>query len=275
MNKNYSRHALSAFILLLAIVACALPGQTIQPAPVTNPNAVETAVAGTALAAEKQTQQANLVPPTATIAPTITMTPAPKISSAGTSLLNLADGSTQFTDHVAGMQVVFPPGWLLVRVGELEYYAAWERQESTNRHFRDIFTDMQDLDPKAFRVHALDIRPEHMANDDIPLVVVVFVEGDTKTLDEIKKIEIEDHPPLTAYKLLSSNSFETSQGIQALSTEIQWQSAEENRLGYRKRVIFKVPGGSMGIDLLIFEDEKEIMRPEFEQLINTVVLFTP
>ena len=135
---------------------------------------------------------------------------------------------------------------------------------------------MQDLDPKAFRVHALDIRPEHMANDDIPLVVVVFGEGNTKTLDELeKKIEIESPPPLTDYKLLASNFFETSQGIQALSIETQWQSTEKNRLGYCKRVMFKAPGGGVGIDLLIFLDEKELMMPEFEQLINNIVLFTP
>lgn len=276
MHRSYSRYAISTFVMLLAIVACVLPGQALQPpAPAKESNVISTAVAATALAAEQQTQQASPVPSTSTVAPTDTMTPMPKISSAGTSLLNMADGSTQFTDHVAGMQMVFPTGWLLVRVGESEYYAAWEKQESTNRHFRDIFTDMQDLDPKAFRVHALDIRPEHMANDDIPLVVVVFVEGDTKTLDEIEKIEIENHLPLRDYKLLSSKSFETSQRIQALSTEIQWQSAEENRLGYRRRVIFKVPGGSMGLDLLIFLDEKDHLTPEFEQLINNIVLFTP
>lgn len=275
MHRSHLRHAAGTFVILLAIVACALPGQTVQQAPAKDPNAISTSVAGTAQAAEQQTQQANLVPATATVVPTDTMTPAPKISSAGTSLLNLADGSTQFTDHVAGMQMVFPAGWLLVRVGELEYYAAWEKQEATNPHFQNIFTNMQDLDPKAFRVHALDIRPEHMANDDIPLVVVVFGEGDKETLDEIKKNEVENHPPLTGYKLLSSNFFETSQGIQALSTEIQWQTTQENRLGYRKRVIFKAPGGSTGIDLLIFEDEKELMLPEFEQLIHNIVLFSP
>ena len=275
MKKNHSYHALGALIILLAIVACALPGQTVQPVPANDSNAISTAVAGTAYAVEQQAQQASPVPATATVALMDTMTPVPKISSAGTSLLNLADGSTQFTDHVAGVQLSFPPGWLLVRVGETEYYTAWEKQESTNRHFREIFTDMQDLDPKAFRVHALDIRPEHMANDDIPLVVIMFVEGDTKTLDEIKKIEIEAPPPLRGYTLLSSSFFQTSQGIEAMGTESQWQSTEVDRLGYRKRVVFKVPSGTMGIDLLIFEDGKELMLPEFEQLINNVVLFTP
>ena len=130
MNRSHSRHAVSTFVFLLTIVACALPGQTIQPAPANNPNAISTAVAGTALAAEQQTQQASPVLATATVAPTDTLTPMPKISSAGTSLLSLADGSTQFTDHVAGMQMVFPAGWLLVRLGEAEYYEVLEKARS-------------------------------------------------------------------------------------------------------------------------------------------------
>ena len=60
-----------------------------------------------------------------------------------------------------------------------------------------------------------------------------------------------------------------------MRTESQWQSTEEDRLGYRNRVVFKVPGGTMGIDLLIFEDGKVLMLPEFEQLINNIVLLTP
>ena len=275
MNRNNFYLSLSGLVILMTILACVIPGQTTQPTPVTNPDSIGTFVAGTAQVSIEQTVQASFVTATSTLVPTETVTPMPKVSSSGTSLVVREDGSTQFIDHVAGMQMVFSPGWLLVRVGESEYYAAWEKPESTNRHFRNIFTDMQDLDPKAFRVHALDIRPEHMANDDIPLVVVIFVEGDTKTLAEIEKKEIENPPPLTGYKLLSSNFFETSQGIQALSIETQWQTTEKNRLGYGKRVIFKAPGGTMGIDLLIFGDEKELMTPEFEQLINSMVLFTP
>jgi hypothetical protein len=231
-------------------------------------------VAGTAHAAEQQTQQAQPVLPAATIVATETGITTARISSAGTSLLTLADGSTQFNDHVAGLQMVFPAGWLLVRVGEAEYYAAWEKQESANPAFQEIFTSMQDLDPKKFRLHALDLRPEHMTNGDIPRVVAVFAEGDTRTLEELKQGETENQLPLRGYKWLSSNSFETSQALQAVSIESQWETNAE-KPGYRRRVIFKVPGGTMALDLLIYLDQKELMMPEFDQLINNMVLFTP
>jgi hypothetical protein len=71
-----------------------------------------------------------------------------------------------------------------------------------------------------------------MAYDDIPLVVVLFIEGDTKALEEIEKIETEAPPPLRDYMLLSSSFFETLQGIRALRTESHWQSTEADRLGY-------------------------------------------
>lgn len=274
MHRSHLPHAVSTFVILLAILACALPGQTIQPASTKDPNTISTTVAGTAQAAEQQTQQADLFPPSATVAPTDTMTPTPKISSAGTSLLNLADGSTQFTDHVAGMQMVFPSGWLVVRVGEEEYYAAWEKEEATNPHFQAIFTGIQDVDPKVFRMDALDLRPEHMPKGEISRVEAVFGEGNTWTLEEIKKNETENHPPLTAYKLLSSKLFELPQGIEALNVEIQWQSGE-TETGYRKSVFFKVPGGNMAVNLIISLDRKELAMPEFDQIISSITLFTP
>ncbi len=276
MNRNHLHHTFIALVMLVAIVACVLPGQAAQPVPTTNPNLIETAIVGTALAAAKQTEQANSV--TATGISPDTATPAPKISSVGTSLVYLADGSTQFTDHVAGMQMSFPTGWLVVRVGEQEYYAAWGRQETQNPKFLDIFASIQNLDPKVFKMTALDTRPDHIIYNDITTVDVVFHQGDRRTLKQLKADEIKNHPPLKKYKLLSAQFFETSQGLESLNMEIQWKTgngASQTGMGYRRRVIFKVPAGSMAVDLNILFDKKELTMPDFDQLINSITLFTP
>jgi hypothetical protein len=257
------------------MIACGLPTQTLPPTTGIDPNAIDTAIAGTVEASAEQTEQASLIPPGAL---TETLTPAPEISSLGTSLASLADGSTQFIDYVAGAQMVFPSGWLIVRTGELEYYAAWEKPETQNPVFLDIFASIQNLDPKVFRLTALDIRADHMSNDDVPQMEVIFNEGDTRTLNQVKTDEIKTPPPLTGYKLLASNFFETAQGMDALSLEIQWKYtgyAGGSTTGYRRRVVFVAPSGLMAIDLLIIKDKKDLLMPEFDQVLNSITLFTP
>jgi hypothetical protein len=78
--------------------------------------------------------------------------------------------------------------------------------------------------------------------------------------------------------LLSSKLFEASQGIQALSLEIQWKytdSAGKSATGFRKRVVFDIPSGIMAVDLLIVFDKKDLLMPEFDQVLNSITLFTP
>ena len=275
MYQSHFRNTLGGIIILLAIIACGLPAQTIPPTADIDPNAIETAIAGTLGASAKQTEQASLIP---SVVPTETLTPVPKISSSGTSLANLMDGSTQFIDYMAGMQIVIPPGWLVVRVGESEYYAAWENEVTKYPIFVDIFASMQSLDPKAFRMSAFDIRPDHISSNDVPEIGVVFGNEDTRTLNEVKADQKQNPPPLTGYKLLSSKFSETSQGIQTLNEEIQWKytnSAGQLTTGYRKRVFFAAPAGIVAIDLLIAFDKKDLMMPEFDQILNSISLFTP
>ncbi len=276
MNHKSLHHALSALVTLLAIVACVLPGQVAQPAPAPGPINIETAVAGTAQAAAQQTQQAS--PATPTIAPTETITPTPKISSSGTSLVTLADGSTQFIDYVAALQMVFPSGWLVVRVGEDEYYAAWEKPEAQNPVFMDIFAALQTLDPKVFRMHALDIRSDHIINNDVTVVNVVFSQSDIRTLKEVQADEKQNHPRYKNYKLLSSKFFDAPQGMQALNIEAQWQTsngASQTGMNYHRRVIYKVSTGVIAIDLNILLDKKDLTTPDFDQLINSITFSNP
>lgn len=275
MYQNYFLHILSGSILLLAMLACGSPAQTIPPTAGLDPNAIETSIADTLEASAKQTEQASLMP---YAVPTETLTQVPKVSSSGTSLVNLADGSTQFTDYVAGMQMVIPPGWVVVRVGESEYYAAWEKEATKYPIFVDIFASMQSLDPKAFRMNAFDVRPDRLSTNDVPEIQVVFGDEDTRTLNEIRADQERNPPPLTGYKLLSSRISETSQGIQTLNEEIQWNytnSAGQPTIGYRKRVFFATPGGIMAIDLLTIIDKKDLMMPDFDQVINGITLLTP
>jgi hypothetical protein len=111
MKQNYSRYVVSAFVILMAVVACGLPAPVTQPIPPTAPGSMETAVAGTFQAAQQLTEQA--APPTETVAPA-TVEPA----VTGMSKETQSDGTTVFTDHDGGYRLTFPEGWTVVIPGE-------------------------------------------------------------------------------------------------------------------------------------------------------------
>jgi len=276
MKRFHIAHTLGIFVILAAIVACVLPGQVVQPDA--GSNTIETAIAGTSQSAAQQTEQAGPVPATATFVPTATFTPTPKVSNVRTSLDYPDDGSTKFTDYAAGVQMVLPAHWLVVRVGEQEYYDAWGKSETQNPRFLDAFAGMQNLDPKIFRLAGLDIRPDRFLYNDLTRVDLVLDQGDTRTLKELRASELKNRPPYKGYKVLSSQTFTTAQGLEALNMETRAKTsngASVTGLSYRRRIIFKAPGGSMALDLNIVMDKKDLTMPDFDQLINSIILITP
>ena len=186
MNRSRVHITTGTLVLLAAMIACVLPGQVRQPAPITNSINIETAIAGTAQAAEQQTQQANPVPATETSAPTATITPTPKISFQGTSLVVREDQSTLFIDHKLGYQLIIPTGWLTVRINEEEYFKAFNLDiVLANPKISNYLTVIQASNADYFRLHAVDIRPEHIVDGTTSTINVVHQPPEiAKTLEE-------------------------------------------------------------------------------------------
>src|SRR5215216_357997 len=122
MNRKHLSLPLIGFLLLFTVMGF---GCGKSPAPITNPPAVETSLAGTARALAKQTETANGFTLTPSITPSLTLTPTPKISLNGTSLVFNEDGGALFVDNKAGIQLTIPAGWMAFRVNEQEYYDAF------------------------------------------------------------------------------------------------------------------------------------------------------
>jgi hypothetical protein len=268
---------MGAFAILLGMIACALPAQTIQPTPGIDPNAIETSIAGTLQAAPRLTEQAGLMVSTATSFPVQEPTPSPVISSYGTSLTVRDDGSKQFIDHRAGVQIIFPPNWLAMRVGEPEYYEAWEREAAGNPHLLDAITSIQTLDLDHFRVTAYDMHSEHILYGNLPKINIVFVQDDPRTLKQVERDERRANSPLAQQKFLPSVFQETPDGLQIVVIQYQWKSSHAN-MSYKslyKGVLFKVPNGTVAIDLFIPSELQETLQPEFDQILDSLTLFTP
>lgn len=275
MNRNNPHLRLSGFVILMAIVACAIPSRTTQLAPTANPNAIGTFIAGTAQAAAQQTEQANLViVPTPTIVPTETPVPTAVVSAQGTSLETQADGSILFTDHKAGIQVTFPSSWLAIRVGETEFYLASEKVGTQNVWFMQEIAALQNLDLNIFRLNAYDLHPEHILNNTLPKIDVVFKQADKRTLKQIEADErtLINRSLLLGHKHLSSN-FQVLSGLDVLIFQSQFGS--ESPTTHYKGTIFNVPAGTVFIDFYIASEQLDALESEWKQIVESITLLTP
>lgn len=273
MHRNHLRQTLPGFILLLSMIGCALPAQS-QPAPVTNPSSVETSLASTARALAKQTETAQGFTATPSVVPTATLTPTPKISSAGSSLENLADGSVRYTDHLAGIQMLFPSIWLVFRVGEPEYYAAWEKQGMKNPQLQNVFASLNTLDPKVLRVIAFDVREDHMPDELMTASSMVFLQGDTMPLEERERARKAKPKPCAGFKFISSGYSETDNGIRMLVMDESCSTTGDATIYYRD-VHFILPSGTIHLSFETNMGYKDEPLQELEQVINSITLLNP
>lgn len=274
MNPGKLYQLLGAFVFVLTLVSCAMPGQTLQPVSSSNPDIPETSMAGTAQASMPET----LVPFTETPVPTIKVTPTASISLYGTSLATGDDGSTLFIDHRAKVQIVFPANWLAVRVDEPEYYQAWEKEGTRNPALFKALSAIQGLDVNEYRISAFDIHPEHLLYGSMPKINVVFLADDPRSLQQIEADESTRRPVLADYKYLPAEILTTSAGREILMIQNQWSAAtpaNELYTGYYKGFIFKAPGGTMSIDLFIPLEMKELLEVEHKQIMDSVSLLKP
>ena len=274
MNPNKLYLMLGASVLLLTLVSCAMTEQTLQPASSTNPNTIETSIVGTA----KASMQETLVLATKTPVPTKVFTSTAILSTYGTSLAKREDGSTLFIDQRAKVQIIFPANWLALRVGEPEYYQAWEKEGTQNPALFKAISAIQNLDLNSFRMTAFDTHPEHVLYDNLPKINVVFLQDDPRTLQQIEADESSRRPALADYKYLPSEILRTASDLETLMIQNQWSAAtpaNQFYTGYYKGFIFKAPGGTVSIDLFIPLEMKEFLGVEQNQIMDGVSLLDP
>lgn len=272
MSPNYLRYMAGMLVILIAILACVLPGQTVQPAPVSNPVNIETAVAGTAQAAAQQTQQSNPVPATATTVSTEIPTATPKVSVSGTSLIMREDQSTLFIDYKVGLQLVIPSGWMAVRIGEDEYLKAFSSDVVLqNPAILDRLTIMRDVNTDEFRLEAFDLHPGHMHDGINTHISVIFQPGDTRSLEEWEQAERKSgHKIFTGRKFISASYPQTINGTRVLVIEMSFDAQDNVNTIYYRGVFFALPSGTYVLDFYTNFSYKEERLLEFDQVVNNV-----
>jgi hypothetical protein len=285
MDRKHSLLYLTSSITLLLVLACvttpAVPTQ--QSVSTTDPNAFSTMVAEAAGALMTQTAEAALLLPSpvpteppAIDTPVPTPTETPVTSLSGTALTQLEDGSTQFIDNIAGVRLTIPPGWVTVRLNEPEYLQVWSLtvDDPVLQHGLE---GIQNLDPARFRLHAFNTKPDYVYAGEGSQINVVFTRDDVRTLEQVA--EDEKQPQVfTEYALISSEFQVRPDGLELFIIEEQWQgisSTNEPVTIYYKGYSFKVPSGTVAVDLFVPFDIKHEVVPLFDQMVGQLTVFTP
>jgi len=296
---NNRRSVFIALIFLAAITACVVPGLPTASAPVFAPTvdtgSIETMVAGTVSIAITQTEQAQPTATSTSAAPataaaTFTSTPAPtgtftlqagpsqKASPSQSTLTKQEDGSTLFADARAGYEIKLPADWLAVRIDEQEYLDAFSLEEAANTNIQQSLLSIQNEDPTAFRLLAIDTQAAHIQND--------FATDMRFVLDEQKNISLSSDADLkaiaekisasaavfrfevTSIKIVTSASGTQFGVIEAKSSFTSPTGAEVPL--YQKQVFFNGKSGMQSITLTTVSDLKETLLPAFDAMLETV-----
>lgn len=273
MCKIFKRIRVVGLLLLFVLASCSVSGQTTSLQPGHAPDPTEVSMVETAQALLRQTEQLQQRTPTSI--PTETHTPTPQVSLSGTTLIFLEDQASGFIDHKAGIQLTIPAGWLAVRVNEEEYYKAFASPlVLENPPIFNRLNQIQTHDVNFFRLDAIDTRPGHIVNGLISDISVIFQEGDTRTLEEWRRVESRQKSPYAGFKYISSTYQETADGTRVLAIERSWDWTSGGSVYYRG-VFFSLPTGTVVLDFQTNMDFRETVLPDFEQVVNSLTLLAP
>jgi len=241
-----------------------------------DPNKFSTIVAGTAAALMEQTQQANLALITPTETAYVYYTPTRPAS--GSILTEQPDGTTYFVDAVMGLEMVIPSGWMAMRLGEEEFYRAWSSEASQRFELTDMLTSLSTQDPTKVRLVALDIQDGHLQSQ-APTNIIIQT-GHAYTPEEAVATQLKHHRvTFSNVDVISQNSREVSPGIPARWLEVvysgtNFSTGQEARV-YEKLIVFEANGQVTSIKLVTPDDMRAVVGPQFEQLMTSMVFFSP
>jgi hypothetical protein len=159
-------------------MACAVPGLSQPPvSPVFDADALSTIVGLTANAATTQTAVAAQPQPGES---------TPGLPETAVMILEqLPDGSTIYTDHEVGIEVVFPAGWLTLRANSDEFNAALKKEAVKNDLLRSqMELDLVEYEPGAHRLYSYPLRPDIEKNIAFGFSKIKWDPNDTVLVNE-------------------------------------------------------------------------------------------
>lgn len=281
MMKKRQPLLFAASLLLLAGLACVIPGQgtASAPAPTVDPAQLDAIIAETVAAVLQQTASA----PTATQPATATSQPAAELSVTSTplpqsSITNQADGTAFYVDEKAGFNVTIPSGWLPVRIDQLEYYDAFSLPQAADPTVQSALMDINDLDPKVYRLFIFDLQDGHLQSGFVNNVNIVWDQGSSislKTEDEIKATA-ESLPSVVPGLVVKSASVSKTLSdilIGVILSEVPTKNKDGADLVLvQKQVLLNVKDGLLVLTFTTEQGIKDATLPFFDTLVESIQL---
>ena len=274
-TKNY----ITSSILLLAVMACVVPGLS-QPSvsPAFDPGALSTVVGLTANAAVTQTAVA--AQPLSTEAVSGDAVPS-LTETAVTTLEQMPDGSTKYTDNEAGIEVVFPAGWLTLRANSDEFNSALKKEAAKNELLRaQMELDLAEYHPGSDRLYSYPLRPDIEKNFAFGFSKLKWDSEDSVPINENSMGELvrglESSGAIPGLRVDTAQLYENGNQVKVI--EVGGQFSFSNDLGevipfYYSAVFFKPTSGStVRISLVYLKDYKLPIYEDVTSVINSIKL---
>lgn len=262
MKHKYVQSVASLLVILIAVVACVLPGQATQPAPTIDLSAMETAAASTAQVAATQTEQAK--PDTATPRPT------------GLLKEEQSDGATLFSDYDGGYQITFPEGWTVVIPEEEDISEALstipEREENISKLIEAARSADVNNMIRAFGFNLKAQQGEYTPNINISRNTNSLLLA--ASLKDLVDATVAYYPSMNM-EVISSGVKKTASGMEMGVIEAQWTmnapGGEKIDL-QQKQVMFKSEGGVVILTFSTVRDATVDLTADVDEVIESFKL---
>jgi hypothetical protein len=189
------------------------------------------------------------------------------------------DGTTRFTDYDNHFEIVFPSGWTAISLNADDINALLELVSKNNPDLEDTILALKSMDPKIYRIFAIDFRRDHIANGYTANISVIAQSNsliNDMSLQNVVDTTAQALPQFSkSVKVLSSKVTTTAAnipiGVIEANNSFVGNGQSKIRV-YQQVVLLKMPEVLVSITLTVPPSKKAILIPEFKAVIDSLKL---
>ncbi|MEJ5223303.1 MAG: hypothetical protein WHV44_02525 [Anaerolineales bacterium] len=192
----------------------------------------------------------------------------------GALLENLSDGATRFTDLNGGYTLTFPAGWTVIRINQPEFTRLTLNEALQDPALQRFLISLQQLDPNAYRVFALDLSKRQPGNDQITFIEIRLDTQETLTVDQLRARYYQFFK--TEYKVTQMISNDIARNINNLrfglvEGTVQGRAATGQPVAQYIKTALLTPYGNqqLRISLVTLEAFRYDLGPVINQIVDT------
>ena len=185
-----------------------------------------------------------------------------------------------FIDKSAGYQLIFPPGWAVVRQNHDEFNSMLSNEAITYPFLTAELTSIKDQDPASVRVHAFDIGTDHLQEKYVSHIYTAWNEGILPLDEQINKVieDLQKQDPKAngiSYGGKIQNSNKVIMAMVDYTVEATSLVNDEKITVFEKRVLFNAGSGTVTITISMLADLKDTLIPEYDRILDNIKLVVP